>query len=54
MSQHSKTMNQKYFENNGLPKDEDFKLKKEKEKKNAGNKNIYHQLSPHFVTCFTF
>jgi hypothetical protein len=32
MLQHSKAMDQRCFESNGLPKDEDSKLKKEEEK----------------------
>jgi hypothetical protein len=33
-------MDQRCSESNGLPKDEDSKLKRE-EKKNAGSRNIY-------------
>jgi hypothetical protein len=39
MSRHSKAMNQRCFDNNELPKDEDIKLKKKRKlfKRNAEN-----------------
>jgi hypothetical protein len=44
MLRHSKTMNQRYSESNGLPKDEDIKLKKRRTfERNV--KYIYHQSS---------
>jgi hypothetical protein len=40
VSRHSKAMDQRCSESNGLPKDEDSKLKKEEEK-NIDSRNIY-------------
>jgi hypothetical protein len=37
---HSKAMDQRYFKNNKLSKDEDSKLKR-KEEKNISSRNIY-------------